>query len=179
MADHLRLGDSPFEDAELLEHLITAARQWVEDYTRRRLAVQTLELVLDSFPGVGFLLHPPVHEVVSLKYLDTDNVERTLDPSGYVLDDASDQHWVVPAYGTDWPDTYLEINAVRLRYITGYTGTGDSPDTYPLPGPLRAAMLLIIGDLYENREAAIVGVSYTPNPALERLLSMWRLEVGI
>ncbi|WP_188260865.1 head-tail connector protein [Azospirillum tabaci] len=43
-------------------------------------------------------------------------------------------------------------------------------DEVPVPASVKAAILLILGDLYANREASIVGTSHTVNPTVERLL---------
>lgn len=48
-----------------------------------------------------------------------------------------------------------------------------------VPASIKAALLLIIGDLYENREAALVGVARTDNPTVERLLHFYRVGMGI
>lgn len=46
----------------------------------------------------------------------------------------------------------------------------------PVPNPILAAQLLIIGDMYENREAGAVGVTggYSVNPTVENLLYPYR-----
>lgn len=44
----------------------------------------------------------------------------------------------------------------------------------PVPAPLRAAILLLVGDLYANREAGIAGASYVENPAVDRLMFPYR-----
>lgn len=49
----------------------------------------------------------------------------------------------------------------------------------PVPPSVRAAILLIVGDLYENREGAIVGVSRTDNPTVDRLLHFYRVGLGV
>lgn len=49
----------------------------------------------------------------------------------------------------------------------------------PLPVSVRAAMLLVVGDLFENREGQIVGASRADNPAVERLLHFYRVGLGI
>lgn len=43
-----------------------------------------------------------------------------------------------------------------------------------VPATIKAAILLIVGDLYENREAAFVGVSRSDNPTVNRLLWPYR-----
>ena len=47
-------------------------------------------------------------------------------------------------------------------------------DPGPLPAPLRAAILLLVGDMYANRESGIVGVSHTDNPTYDRLIWPYR-----
>ena len=48
-----------------------------------------------------------------------------------------------------------------------------------VPASIRAALLLVIGDLYENREGAFVGVSRVDNPTVERLLHFYRVGLGV
>lgn len=48
-----------------------------------------------------------------------------------------------------------------------------------LPAPLQAAILLYVGDLYENREAQAAGVSIVKNPAAESLAWPYRRGLGI
>lgn len=49
----------------------------------------------------------------------------------------------------------------------------------PVPTSIRAALLLVVGDLYENREGAFVGVSRVDNPTVERLLHFYRVGLGV
>lgn len=172
VAEHLRLGGSPYPDETLLTSLIKTARELTEEYLRRAIGVQTLEDVFPSFSAVR--LRPPVSAISSI-YYKTSGVSTLLSSSIYALMADPDKGGVRLAYGQSWPSVDPVEDAVVVRYETGYT-TG-SPDT--LPGPIRSAMLLTIGDLYENREAQIVGVSVTDNKTVERLLSMYRLEMGI
>jgi hypothetical protein len=48
----------------------------------------------------------------------------------------------------------------------------------PVPGSVRAAILLIVGDLYANREGRFVGVSQSDNPAVRMLLAPYRVNLG-
>lgn len=61
-------------------------------------------------------------------------------------------------------------------------GISDSPPT-AAPAPLVSAALLIVGDLYENREGAVVTKtgtgSFLENPAVIRLIQPYRVEIGI
>lgn len=60
------------------------------------------------------------------------------------------------------------------NYLNVEVGDLDDP---LLPAPVKAAVLLVVGDLYVNREA--VGTQpYSQNPTYERLLNPYRV-VGV
>ena len=48
-----------------------------------------------------------------------------------------------------------------------------------VPPDLQAAILLIIGDLYENREGQFVGVAVADNQTVQNLLHFHRVGLGI
>jgi uncharacterized phiE125 gp8 family phage protein len=170
-AEHLRVEDS--DESTHIQGLIATARQYVEDYTWRALVTQTWELALDEFPsGAIVLAKGRLISVTSVKYRDAAGVEQTLDPSAYQVDDVSEPGRALPAPGASWPSTEDgRVNAVRVRFVAGY---GDPP---AVPGPIKSAMLLIIGHLYEHREMEIVGTISTPlNFAVDALLSPYRMH---
>lgn len=51
--------------------------------------------------------------------------------------------------------------------------------TVPVPASVRAAMLLIIGDLYENREDQVVGTIVARTGTADRLLHFHRVGLGV
>ena len=179
---HLRLTPmgSPLAhpDDAYVEGCIAAAREWAEIYLSRSIALKTYVMALDTFsPSIELLA--PVQSIVSVQYTDPDTLFLTPIPSSdYYADTFSEPGWLFPALGTDWPDTAAVVNSVRVTFEAGYTD-GESPNDTPLPKPIKQAMLLLIGDMYENREASIVGTIYTSNPAVLSLLSMYRLGQGI
>lgn len=175
VSEYLRI-DSLSAELATIEALITAARQYLESYLNRIIATQTLEIALDAFQD-RITLCAPVQSVVSVKYLDSNGVEQTLPSNQYILDTYSEPAVITPAYNVIYPETYNVPNAVKVRFVSGYT-TGSSPDTNPLPNPLKFAMLLVIGDLYANREGG-GEKSYNINPAVQNLLSFYRLEMGV
>lgn len=77
----------------------------------------------------------------------------TVDSTDYEINPFVVPNTVVLAYGSTWPTSRDAANAVRIRYVTGYNADDDSPKPYPLPRMARAAILLMLAHLYENREA--------------------------
>jgi uncharacterized phiE125 gp8 family phage protein len=146
---HLRVTVT--DDDALITALIIAAREMAEHETQRSLITQTWEKSLDMFPDAIEL--PPVASITSVKYLDLDGVEQTLSTVSYTLDNASDSasSWLTPAYGYSWPDTYLDVNAVKVRYIAGWANAA------AVPQGIKQWMLLQVGNWYENRESVNIG----------------------
>ena len=175
VTEYLRLDDSP-TDIDLVESLITAARQYLEEAVNHPIAEQTLETSFDAFQN-EFVLTSPVQSVSSIKYLDDTGAEQTLNANQYLVDTYSDPARITPALNVSYPNTYAVPNAVKIRYVAGYT-TGSSPDDFPMPKPLKFAMLLVIGDLYANREGQ-GDKSYSVNPTVQNLLSFYRIKMGL
>jgi uncharacterized phiE125 gp8 family phage protein len=152
---HLRVDGSD-EDA-LITALITATRTACEYRCLRTLLQTTWELTQDSFTDALRLDYPRIMAVVSVKYLDTDGVQQTLAGTEYLLDADSEPGYVVPAYGKAWPETYGQVNAVKVRYTAGYGTTADK-----VPAPIKQWMLLHIGHYYKNREATASALEPLP-----------------
>ena len=170
---HLRVDTTA--DDTLIGTLITAARQHVENHLRRALITQTWELVMDAFPAgdVIRLPRPPLVSVTSIKYTDVAGSESTFSSAAYVVDTDSTKGRVVLKSGESWPsDTLAAANGVRVRYVAGYGSAA------AVPNPIRQAILLLIGTLYENRESVLVaqGVTVAQLPfGVEALLMPYRI----
>jgi len=67
-------------------------------------------------------------------------------------------------------------NHIRNFLNSDIPGEADSPQT--VPAPVKAAAFLIVGDLYENREAGS-DKDIKQNPAVMNLLYPYRVGVGI
>lgn len=141
---------STVQDA-VIRNMITAAREYCEEYTGRALATQTLEARLDYFPCRDFidLPRPPLQSVTSVIYTDSAGVATTMAANtAYLVDADSVPGRIVLPYGVSWPTfTAHPVNPIKIRYITGYSSTNRIPKT------IRQAMLLLIGHWFANREA--------------------------
>jgi uncharacterized phiE125 gp8 family phage protein len=166
--------DSSAEDA-LIGALITTAREYCENFTRRALATQTIEAYLPSFPHEDRfeLPLPPLQSVTSVKYKDSVGTETTMtEGTGYLVDDESNVGGIVLPYGHTWPNfTEYPVNAVKVRYVAGYD------DTHIMPKSIKQAMSLLISYWYDNRSAVTVGsVSSETEFAVKALLNMYRAK---
>jgi len=142
---------------------IAAARQTVETFTHRALITQTWDLKLDTFPDWSrsdspwaplVLPKPPVQSITSISYIDTNGATQTWTASLYDTDlpvgDYAAPARVLPAYQQIYPVTREVPNAVTVRFVAGYGGAS------AVPFALKAAMKLLIGNWWMNREAAAI-----------------------
>ena len=173
-------ADFPEQETDMIEGIITASRQWCEEYLRRAIGIQTLEITLDSFPK-KILLRPPLISVTSIKYYDSNGDQQTMNASDYRVSKNSEPATIIPSSDSSttgiWPTTLEADDAITIRFVTGYQDGGSPFVSKELPKTIRTAMLMQIADLYANRESQ-VEKPLSANPTLERLLSTLRLEMG-
>lgn len=134
------------DDDTMIQTYISSAREWVERRIQKKLAVQTWELTLDSFPN-GEILLPvnPVINITSVKYDDAQGNEVTMAANTYSLDNTSEDHWLFTSSG--WPTAGGMFNAVRIRFVAGLA------DPATVPFPVRAAIYLKLKELYDGEKA--------------------------
>lgn len=161
--NHLRVEVST--DDDLIADMIQAAREYVETHINRAIMPQTVVASADRFRDNMKLPFGGVTSVTSVKYLDSDSADQTVTSTVYGLDDYAKPAVVYLKDGQDWPTELVERNSVRITYQAGYAGS--PPD---VPTRIKQAILLLVGDMYENREAQIIGVSTTTNETVDRLL---------
>ncbi len=165
---HIRV-DGTHDDA-LLESYATAAVEWYEDAAARSLITATWEARFDCFPGqVGderrgprweraadryaiFLPKSPAVAVTSVKYLDGDHVERTIDAADYALDAEAEPATIVPALGKTWPAVASDRpGAVRVRFTAGYGTTADE-----VPHKIQQCLRLLVAHWYDPARGPVV-----------------------
>lgn len=145
---HLRIDID--DDDGYLAILIKAARQHIEEVElSSALITQTLDLTLDTWPATPLKLpRPPLQSITSITYTDIDGNTDTVATTVYTSDAASWPGRLTLKQAQSWPTVELaELAGVNIRFVAGY---GD--DSEDVPEPIRLAMLLMIGDWYENRE---------------------------
>jgi len=181
---HLRLdatGSPPTHpDDDLVDALITAARESAQIYTGVAIASQTYQLALDAFPAADIQLDVwPVSSITSITYVDQNGATQTLASTEYGLDEYNRPSHIHLKYQKAWPSTRAQPNAVLITFVAGFTDH-ISPNTYPTPLSIKQAMLLTIGHLYANREAINVGNIVTEIPlGATYLLTQHRINLGV
>lgn len=162
---NLRIDSSDTSLDSLVTAWIEAITEYTEHYLGRALVSQTWEVTLDGFPDAIELPNPPILAVSYLKYYDTNGVLQTLATSDYVVDSVSEPGYVVPAAGTEWPDTDAEsINTVICRYTCGYS---------TIPSAIKMYIMAKIAEQFDpatRPEKDTVQASF-----LDRLLDRYRL----
>lgn len=136
-------------ESALIEIYIGAVASKAESYLKGSVVTQTLELVLDGFNCKKIKLPMgPVQSITSIKYLDCNGDEQTVDSSVYRLTASNE---VILAYGKSWPDYRSDVDSVKIRYVAGY-GDADL-----VPSAIKAWIMMNVATLYENRETVTVG----------------------
>jgi uncharacterized phiE125 gp8 family phage protein len=167
---HLRVDAS--DDDTYIGTLITAAREWCEEYLDRTLVNTRWTMRLDSFPYEIELPRPPIATsgtttAVTLTYTLGDDSTATLSTASYRVDRNSTPGVVRQLRAGTWPANLDDYNAVSVTWWGGYGASGSS-----VPAAVRHAILMLVGHWYENRSTVLVGsISKQLEFAVESLLS--------
>jgi uncharacterized phiE125 gp8 family phage protein len=188
----IRLAATSIED-DLLTALISAAREYVESFTRRGLITQTWNMYLDHWPSMCNdratyrwpsktyfeLPFGNLQKVTSLTYKDSSGTVHTMtEDTDYIVELNGDQAGrVVLPYGRFWPaEVLFPSNPIAIEFDCGY---GDA--STDIPKGIVTALKMIVADLWSNREAQVLEQSraiYQINTTVERILYPFRLFGG-
>lgn len=153
------------EDADI-ERMIRAARQMAEERLNRALMPQVLAFGADGFCSALRVPRPPMRQLDSITYIDTDGTAQVLPGAAYIVDGFADPPLITAAYGAPWPTTRAQTGAVVVQYQAGYD------DAASVPEPIRQWMLLAINAFYEHRSAVAPEQTY----ALPEDFAKWLLQ---
>lgn len=171
----IRLTATAIED-DLLNGIIYAAREHIEDVTRRALLTQTWDYYLDEFPVEEYFKLPfgNLQSVTHVKYRDSDGDLTTLTvDTDYLVETNGEMCGrIVLPYGESWPSfTAYPSNPIVTRFICGWTAAA------LIPYKISVAMKMICADLYANRSSQEVGQAqiFFENKTVRGLLASARL----
>lgn len=148
---HLRNEDLRVDDA-LVRALILSATQNIEAQYGIALLEQTVVQTHNAFPASSdtpmLLRIAPLLSVTSIAYIDAAGATQTWSASQYTSGRFNNTAFIVPKIGYTWPSGLAKMpNAVTITYDAGYGTKSDN-----IPEPIKQAILLNVGWLYENRE---------------------------
>lgn len=150
---HLRASDT--ED-DVIALKLAAARQRVEARTLRSCLRNQFDLAIDRFPCDGRPIRLPRMPLVSVDSVwsyDTDGTSSQFGSSGYFIDAYGQPGRLCLKSGYSWPSGRREQVGGVIRFTAGYSSTPASG----IPDPLVEAIRKLATELYENREAVLIG----------------------
>ena len=156
---HLRVDTS--DDDTYIGTLITAAREWCEQYLDRTLVHTQWVMRFDRFPPSGEepveLPRPPMvtsgtATAVSVTFTSEAGATSTYSTSQYRVDRNATPGAIKPTYGSTWTPHLEDDNSISVTWWAGYGAAGSS-----VPATIRHAMLMLVGHWYENRSSVLVG----------------------
>ena len=162
--NYLRLDDDVEET--LIISLITASREWAENYTGRALITRTVSQFQDShyylkgympegfYTGIDVnivdnyidLAMTPISSFTHVKYFNDAGTESTWASSNYFVDIVRDVPRLVLRDGGSFPSELRAANALKLVYEAGY---GSTPND--VPDAIKMAMMQYCTFMYEHR----------------------------
>ena len=146
---------------EMIESMITAAREWVENYTGLSFDGDAVTQTFRCFrAGITLLVWPADENAeVTVAYLNS--AGEPVEVTGARLWRAAKPARLLPPLNGAWPTDADGSIAVT---VTG------------VPFSLKAAIKLLAADLYNQREETAVGVSIQASGAVKNLCHPYRLE---
>jgi len=164
---HLRL-DGDVEQKPMVERLIAAATAHIDGpqgWLGRALGLQTLEIFLPAFGVVSIdLPYPPAVDIVAIDYVDNSAATVAMDEGDYELRG----RLLRAAWPKAWPSAQwrgCDGETVRIQYRAGYAVDPDADPVAPnVPEPIKAAILLMVGDMWHARATVATGPSMAMVP---------------
>lgn len=153
---HLRLivedTDVYTQEDDLLNVLISVARQMVEETTNRKLMPAEYDYLVDERSFDDSLAIPlwPIREVQGVLYFDDSGSEQTLSSDYYEFTDFIDNDKI---NFLDGAEAFTISSTMRYPVVVQVAVGYESVDE--IPKPIIQAMLLMINHWYENREDSV------------------------
>ena len=160
-------------DDTLIDNLVSAATESCQIYTNQYFIDTVVTQYSDNWNEVYTLYKSPVDSVTHIKYYDSDDTLQTLSSSNYIVDKTSKPARIGVSVTGSLPSLADRINAVEVKYTVGY-GTASTD----VPEGIRTAIILTVGNWYQNRQSVITGRTATELPlSSQYLLNQYKIQV--
>ena len=155
---HLRVDTS--DDDTYIGTLITAAREWCEQYLDRTLVHTQWVMRFDKFPDSGIepveLPRPPMvtsgtATAVTVTFTTEPGATSTYSTAEYRVDRFATPGTVLPIYGSTWTPHRQDDNAISVTWWAGYGPTGAS-----VPAAIKHAMFMLVGHWYDGSRSGVL-----------------------
>ena len=142
----LRLLPDDNSEDNFISGLITAAREYCENFTGRALATQTIAMYLDEIPVSVEVPMPPLQSVDKIDVIDADKiVHELISGADYLVDSGEVSSIIFMDSAKEVVAQLYPVNPVQITCTVGYGAN--------IPVGIKHAMLLLVAHWYENREA--------------------------
>jgi len=167
---HLKV-DTDADDT-YIDNLISAATESAQIFTNRYFINSTIIQYGDTWSDIATLFKSPVSSVDEITYYDSDNSLETLATSVYLTDVNHQPARIGLKPNQSFPSLADRISAVIVEYTVGYGSSAAN-----VPEGIKEAVLLTVGNLYENRQEVVVGRIATELPkSAQYLLEQFKVQ---
>ena len=168
---HLKVDTTA--DDTFITNLIRSATSSAQEYTNRFFIATTIQQYGDKWEDISNLFKSPVASVTHIKYVDPDGTLQTLSTDVYFVDDVNKPARIGLKPNQSFPEIIDRLNAIYVEYVVGIAAGPDEVDE-----GIRQALLLTIGNWYQNRQAVVTGTIATELPMNAKfLLDQYKIQV--
>ncbi len=160
-------------DDTLIDNLIASATQISQEYTNRFFINTTITQKGNNFDDLKELYKSTVGSVTHIKYYDNNDALQTLATSVYYLNNVVQPAQISLKVSQSFPSVADKQNAVECEYVVGYGASASD-----VPEAIKQAVLLTVGNWYENRSSVVIGRISTELPMSAKwLLDSYKVQV--
>lgn len=162
----LRIDSDYTDEDALIQFYISAVRDRAENYCNRYFAAQTVKWTWMGAPRYHdriILPAPDITSISSVSFADSTQTETVAAPSTYTYLPLADLLYFADGVQADVSHYTIEAVVKAPAEMDG----------------AKAAMLLMLGDLFDLRAEGVVGTTINVNPAVKALLDPYRINLGI
>ena len=168
---HLKVDTSA--DDTYITSIIKAATQLSEEYTNRFFINTVIDQTCSSFAELQTLFKSKVNDVQYVKYYDSNETLQTLADTEYDKMLSYEPSQIQLADGKSFPSITKRNDAVICRYTVGYGSSASD-----VPEIIKQAILLTIGNFYQNRNSVVIGRIATELPQnVKWLLDTYKVQI--
>ncbi|MES2173851.1 MAG: head-tail connector protein [Pseudomonadota bacterium] len=149
----------------LIAALITAAREWVENFTGHILVQREVTQRLSCFRYPRLFAWPIADDAtITATYVDSDGATQTLTGARLIFGNGWTE--LAAAFGSTWPTSY---GPATVTVEAGYPTAADVPQS------MKQAILLLVAHWFANREAVSDKTMTEVPMAVEALCRPYRM----